>query len=48
MKAFRNILEAEAYVREKGQLQRASFNDGLNGLIQEDSRIPPGQRLVDN
>ena len=48
MKAFRNIREAEASVTEKGQLQRASFKDGLNGLIQEDRRTLPGQRLVEN
>ena len=35
MKAFRNILEAEAFVTEKGQLQRASFKDGLKGKTEE-------------
>lgn len=45
MKAFTNILQAEAYVREKGKLQRTSFNYRLNGLIQDRWQNSPWKRV---
>lgn len=45
MKAFTNILQAEAYVREKGKLQRISFNYRLNGLIQDRWQNSPWKRV---